>query len=160
MTYAIIRDGVPVEVNGPFADKNGISHPRQVLRLWSDAELAAIDVYPVTDGTVPDGHVVTGSALEWDGEKVTRVFTSEPAPPPPVPETVSRFQARAALLQIGKLADAEAVVAQADAITQLAWAEAIEWKRTSPALNTLAEAIGLTQPEIDDLFRNAAQIEA
>ena len=82
MTYAIIRDGVPVEVNGPFADKNGISHPRQVLRLWSDAELAAIDVYPVTEGSVPDGHVVTGSTLTWDGTTVTRVFTSEPAPPP------------------------------------------------------------------------------
>jgi len=99
-----------------------------------------------------------GAGIGWTYEG--GAFIAPPAQPVPVPETVSRFQARAALLQIGKLADAEAVVAQADAITQLAWSEAIEWKRSSPALNGLAEAIGLTQPEIDDLFRAAAEIEA
>ena len=99
-----------------------------------------------------------GAGIGWTYEG--GAFIAPPAQPEPVPETVSRFQARAALLQIGKLADAEAVVAQADAITQLAWSEAIEWKRSSPALNGLAEAIGLTQPEIDDLFRAAAEIEA
>ena len=104
----------------------------------------------------------TYATLQWldDSPKPTEAELAALVLPAPVPQTVSRFQARAALLQIGKLADAEAVVAQADAITQLAWAEAIEWKRSSPALNGLAEAIGLTQPEIDDLFRAAAEIEA
>ena len=131
MMHAVVKNGVPEQIGRIFADATGTQHSRQVLSLWTAEELAAIDVYPVTDGPVPDGHVVTGSALEWGGGKVTRVFTSEPAPAPPVPETVSRFQARAAL-----------------------------WKRSSPALNGLAEAIGLTQPEIDDLFRAAAEIEA
>jgi hypothetical protein len=159
--HAIIRNNRPEQISGAFADNTGVQHSRDVLRLWTEAELAAIDVYPVTDEAVPDGHVVTGSSLHWDGQTVTRVFTSEPAPPPPVPEIVSRFQARAALMIAGKLADAEAAVAASnDPLTQLAWAEAVEWKRSSPALNGLAEAIGMTQADVDELFRTAASIEA
>jgi hypothetical protein len=161
MMHAILRSTGPEIVNGAFRDEQGISHPANVLTLWTAPALAAIGVYPVQDGPVPEGHVVTGSSLTWDGQTVTRVFTTEPAPPPPIPEIVSRFQARAALLYAGKLADAEAAVAASgDALTQLAWAEAVEWKRTSPALNALAAAIGMSSSEIDDLFRTAATIEA
>lgn len=81
---AIIRNNEPHQISGAFTDNAGINHPANVLTLWTPAELAAIDVYPVTDGLVPDGHVTTGWALEWDGETVTRVFTSEPAPVPSV----------------------------------------------------------------------------
>jgi hypothetical protein len=103
----------------------------------------------------------TYDTLQWldASPKPTEAELAALVLPPPVPEIVSRFQARAALMQIGKLAEAEAIVAQADAITQLAWAEAIEWKRSSPALNGLAEAMGLTQAGLDDLFRAAAEIE-
>jgi hypothetical protein len=159
--HAIVRNGTPEVVSGAFTDNAGTNHPGNVLTLWSSAELATIGVYPVTDEPVPEGHIVTGSSLHWDGQTVTRVFTTEPAPEPPVPEIVSRFQARAALMIAGKLADAEAAVAASgDPLTQLAWAEAVEWKRTSPALNALAGAIGMTQADVDELFRTAASIEA
>ena len=82
--HAVVKNGVPEQIGRIFADATGTQHSRQVLSLWTETELAAIDVYPITDGPVPDGHVVTGSALEWDGETVTRVFTSEPAPAPSV----------------------------------------------------------------------------
>jgi hypothetical protein len=87
---AIIRNGVPEQVFGSFTDNAGVKHPANVLTLWSDEELAAIDVYPVTDSTVPEGHVVTGSRLEWDGTAVTRVFTSAP---PSVEELARRLRA-------------------------------------------------------------------
>jgi hypothetical protein len=74
---AIIRNGQPEIVAGAFTDNHGTLHPANVLTLWSEAELAAIDVYPVTDEAVPEGHVVTGSSLHWDGQTVTRVFTSQ-----------------------------------------------------------------------------------
>lgn len=158
--HAIIRDGRPEIVKGAFTDNAGVKHPAHVLQFWTPEELSEIGVHPVMDAEIPQGHVATGSSLHWDGETVTQVFETEPAPPP-VPETVSRFQARAALLQAGRLGDAEAAVAKAsDPLLSLAWAEAIEWKRSSPALNALAEGIGMTQDEIDDLFRAAALIEA
>lgn len=80
--------------------------------------------------------------------------------PDPVPETISRFQARAALMQADLLATVEAAVAEADPLTQLAWAEAVEWQRSSPTINALGAALGLTEAQIDDLFRAAAAIQA
>jgi hypothetical protein len=82
--HAIIRASGPEAVAGSFTDEAGISHPGNVLALWTADELAVIGVYPVTDGAVPEGHVVIGSSLTWDGETVTRVFTTQPAPLPGV----------------------------------------------------------------------------
>lgn len=73
---------------------------------------------------------------------------------------VSRFQARAAMLQADLLAAVEAAVAAADPMTQLAWSDATEWRRTSPTIATLGAALGLTEAQLDDLFRAAALIEA
>ena len=73
---------------------------------------------------------------------------------------VSRFQARAALLQAGLLAQAEAAVASADAMTQIAWADAVEFRRNSPTIATLAGVLQLSPEDLDTLFRTAATIEA
>lgn len=72
----------------------------------------------------------------------------------------SKFQAKAALLQTGLLEGAEAVVAEADALTQIAWADAVEFRRNSPTIKVLAGKMGLTDAQVDDLFRRAMEIEA
>lgn len=98
-----------------------------------------------------------GPGWTWDGEGYAP--PAEPAPETkPVPPAISRFQARAALLQVGLLSAVEQAVSQADPLVRLAWAEAIEWRRDSAALNSIAAAIGLTEAEMDDLFRAAAAI--
>jgi hypothetical protein len=74
---------------------------------------------------------------------------------------VSRFQAKAALAQAGLLAQADAVVAASgNAVLQLAWTEANEFKRNSPGIAALAPALGLDSAGLDDLFRAAAGIVA
>lgn len=73
---------------------------------------------------------------------------------------VSRFQARAALLGAGLLEAANAAVAAADPIVQIAWADAQEFRRTSPTIAALGAALGLTEAQIDDLFAAAALITA
>jgi len=73
---------------------------------------------------------------------------------------VSRFQARAALHAAGLLGMVEAAVAQADPLARIAWADAVEFRRDSPTIAALAGAVGLTETQIDDLFRSAAQITA
>ena len=72
----------------------------------------------------------------------------------------SRFQAKAALHLSGLLPQVEAAIAQADPLTQMAWAEAIEYSRHSPAILALAGVLELTDEQVDDLFRTAMQIEA
>jgi hypothetical protein len=43
---------------------------------------------------------------------------------------------------------------------QSAWDEAIEFRRTSPTIAALAVALGMTETDIDTLFRAAMTIEA
>ncbi|MDO5606698.1 MAG: hypothetical protein Q4G25_16215 [Paracoccus sp. (in: a-proteobacteria)] len=87
---------------------------------------------------------------------------ADPPPPVPiVPAEVSRFQARAALMQAGLLADAEAAVAASgDQLVQLAWSESAVFPRNSPTIATLAPALGLTDEAIDQLFITASRISA
>lgn len=73
---------------------------------------------------------------------------------------VSRYQARAALMQAGLLQAAEAAVAAADDQLQLAWAEAVEWRRNSPAIAAIGAALALTPEQVDRLFAAAAEITA
>jgi hypothetical protein len=73
---------------------------------------------------------------------------------------VTPFQGRMALADAELLSDVEAAVAAADAKTQVAWEYALEWKRLSPMIATLGAALNLTDAEIDDLFKAAAEISA
>jgi len=72
----------------------------------------------------------------------------------------SRFQAKAALHLAGLLPQVEAAIAQADPVTQIAWAETVEYRRNSPTILALAGALELTDEQVDDLFRAAVQIQA
>jgi hypothetical protein len=78
-----------------------------------------------------------------------------------VPQTVTRRQAKQALLLAGKLASVQPAI---DAITdptqrammQLEWDESQEFQRQRPALLLLASAIGLDSAGHDQLYITAA----
>ena len=82
--------------------------------------------------------------------------------PPVVPQTVTRFQALAALHLAGHLPAVEAIMAapETDMMAKLAWANALSLERSSPLLNGLAGTLGLTSQDLDDLFTAAAGIAA
>ena len=73
---------------------------------------------------------------------------------------VSRFQAKAALLAAGLLDRAEELVAGADPFVQLAWNEAVEYRRDSPTIRALQGEMRLTDAQLDTLFIAASQIKA
>lgn len=85
-----------------------------------------------------------------------------PGPQPaPVPQVVSRFQAKEALRRVGLLPQADAIVAASgNATLQNAWESANEFRRDSPGINALAPALGLDSAGLDDLFRTAAGVVA
>ncbi|MGN7867793.1 hypothetical protein [Paracoccus sp. 22332] len=80
---------------------------------------------------------------------------------PPVPDVVSRFQARMALRNAGHFDAAEAAIRSSgnDLLIE-AWDSAVEFRRMSPSILTLGTALGLSKADIDNLFRAAAQITA
>jgi hypothetical protein len=79
-----------------------------------------------------------------------------------IPQTVSRFQARAALHLSGLLESVETLMQspETDMLARLAWQDAQEFKRQSPTVLAMASALGLTDAQIDELFIAAAGIEA
>lgn len=82
-------------------------------------------------------------------------------PPSDVPQIVSPLQAMLALKQANKLDDVEAYLndSTTDPIKKLAWEKAVEFKRESPLLLEIADAVGLGSSELDALFIAAASIE-
>jgi hypothetical protein len=72
---------------------------------------------------------------------------------------VSTLQADIALTQFGLLETVEAAVAASDSITQKAWNKALEFRRLSPLIIGLAESLGWTDAQLDELFEAAALIE-
>ena len=105
-----------------------------------------------------DADAVGGSVGDlWDGETVT--------PKPvmsPVPEVVSKFQAKASLLGVGHLDTVETIMADpaTPALARLAWTEAQEFRRDSPTVAMMSAALSLTSEQVDDLFRYAEKVLA
>lgn len=108
------------------------------------------------------------SVIDWStGQKVVRDADQDELPDEAtaVAEwraamTVSRFQAMAALLDADLLSQVNVALADAGPLAQLAWAEATEFRRNSPTIAGLASGLGLTDTQVDDLFRAAALITA
>lgn len=106
---------------------------------------------------------VATTLTDFSTGQTRTVKTMEPAPVAVqkiVPQVISRFQARAALMDAGILADVEIAVAGAGPLAQLAWAEAIEWRRDSHTISVISDALGLSDEDLDDLFIAAAGIVA
>ena len=76
----------------------------------------------------------------------------------PVPQQVTRRQAKLAMLGAGILSQVEAAVSQADAASQIEWAEAQAFERNHPLIASLASQLGLPEEQVDDLFRKAATL--
>jgi hypothetical protein len=84
------------------------------------------------------------------------------APPPQVPQVVSRFQARAVLHLTGFLEAAETFInaPETDMMIKLAWHDAQEFRRDSPMLSGVAQVLALTEADLDAMFIQASQITA
>lgn len=82
-----------------------------------------------------------------------------PPPAPPTPEvSVTPWQIREALNQLGMRAAAETYVAGADQRTKDAWEFAQEFKRNNPLLVGAGVALGKTEAEVDALFALAKSL--
>lgn len=75
--------------------------------------------------------------------------------PAPAPQSVTPLQARRALRQAG-LIDQVNAAAVTSPETKDAWEFASSVERSSVFVSALATALGLTDDQVDDLFRSAA----
>ena len=76
----------------------------------------------------------------------------------PVPQQVTMRQARLALLGAGLLDDVEAVITAAGREAQIQWEYASVVERSNPVIAIVQQQQGMTDAQIDDLFREAAKL--
>lgn len=121
----------------------------------------------ITDGIVTNVIVgqIEGSiecpptvSIGWlyDGE----TFTAPEPEPVPAPESVTRAQAKKALFGAGLLSLVQPAIDTIEdeserTVTQIDWDDAPDFRRSSPTIASLGAALGLTDSQIDDLFRTA-----
>ena len=129
-------------------------------------------MYKLTDSTnivrVADATYIPADPANTDFQQYLQWLaegnTPEPyiAPPPPIPATVTRFQALATLAAGGYLDTVHAYIdtLPRSNITRLAFENATDWERTSPTINALAQMLGLSDAQVDDLFVAASQVSA
>lgn len=120
-------------------------------------------ILAIIDGdeySVPDDMENRHRQMLADWEADGNTIAAYVAPPAPIPQIVSRFQARAALYGAGLLPSVETAIAAADPLVQMAWVDAQEFRRDSPTILAMAGALGLTDTQVDELFTAASQIQA
>ncbi len=76
-----------------------------------------------------------------------------------IPNEVTKFQGKSALLHFGLLKKTEDLILNSDEITKLAWADVVTFRRDSPLLLNIANALELTKKQIDDLFIYAETVK-
>lgn len=75
-----------------------------------------------------------------------------------IPQTVTVAQGGLALIESGLMEEVQAVIEtlREDPVTNAAllwaWDKATEWNRNSPSLTAVAQAAGMTEEQLDDLF--------
>jgi hypothetical protein len=142
---------------------------------WADRDHTVINVLVSFGGlgevpftasaqdTTPHGQEIWARAIAGEFGEVAP-YVAPPESEPEVPQTVTRAQGKAALIQAGLWPAVQAYVQGIADPTQQALAEValhdtLEWHRSSPFLGAAAAQLGLTDDDLDDLFRAAGTIE-
>lgn len=108
---------------------------------------------------------------EWGAPGLVEMTPAEvdahlnpPPEPEPVPYSVTRAQGKAALIMMGlwqSVLDYWASISDhvEKDLAGVALNDTTHWQRDSPFLNEAASALGLTQEQLDSLFKQAAEVE-
>jgi hypothetical protein len=116
------------------------------------------DQYAVYDGVIQDSNgnwMTSYVAVDYTAEEIAAKVEQWRSSASCTP-----FQGRVALSDAGLLANVETAIAAADEKTKVAWEYALEWKRLSPMIVTLATSLNLTDEQVDTLFKEAASVQA
>lgn len=134
-----------------LATPSGNFGPFNAIEVLSDRYRCDNTDYPFS--VVGQGDIVEADTIQWP---------EPPAPPVPVPQSVTMRQARLALHAAGLLSGVDAAIASleepAKTVAQIEWEYASTVERNAGLIPAMATALGMTEQQIDDLFIAAAQL--
>ena len=102
-------------------------------------------------------YIAINKTIVFDGEKVVVAYIYSDKPNV-VPQIVSPLQMRLALNRMGLRTTLDDYIKTLDQDTQDAWEYATEILRSNSIIINVAQALGKTDEEVDDLFRLAASL--
>lgn len=140
-----------------FAKLDASDLVTEVLVVNEDTQEAGAALLTAITGHPADRWVMVtvatgnpGAGQRWDGT----VFLTPP------PETVTMFQLRAALMETDRFTAVDNAVHALGGVALQAWEYAHEVNRKGTLVRQVATGLGVTDAELDDLFRRAAAISA
>lgn len=133
------------------------------IETTPDAVVTPTGIYPFRAGVTGTATVESLPAdfspalYVWRGGALVRL-PDPPAPPAPVPEAITPLQARRALRAADLLDAVNAWIATQSDDAQEAWEYCIEVRRDDALIAGAQAALGLTDEQVDDLFRAGAAL--
>jgi hypothetical protein len=156
MKYAILGPQDSISRVRDTAPPAGVRHvevtDEQAAAIAGLTRPIWLDGQPTTRADV----LATGDRVRWDADlgKLVRFTPPPPAPPAAVP----LWAFRQVLIEEGLLASVQAAVAQSATLTNfLEYGNFVD--RASPALASLATALGKTPADVDAMFRRAGALK-
>ena len=155
MQYIEATTGLPVSFYA-------IRALHQQMSIPDGADLTDLGYAQLTETTPPTlqtGEYLTSGPAEQVGSEWHATWIINP---PPVPFSVSKFQAIEALAYFGYLETVETIMASPETPAQMkrAWTHATEFLRESPTVAALAGILGLDTDTLDALFVYAEGVVA
>jgi hypothetical protein len=98
------------------------------------------------------------AGCEIGGRWTGSAWEPKPIPPVPVPEAITPLQARRALRAAGLLEAVNGWITTQPAEAQEAWEYCVEVRRDDALIAGAQEGLGLTDEQVDDLFRAGAAL--
>jgi len=142
-------------VGAPVDD---VLYPLNIEQLWSDGELAAINLYRLVTPDVPAGKVVTGQSVENVNGLPTVVYTLADAPLP----DLAPYQFFSMLELSGKKAALDAFInalpAPANIVARAKLDRSLVFHRDNDLVLAAQQALGLTDQQLDTLWLQAAAL--
>lgn len=163
------RDHGPLDVIGKLFTQPTETTPAAELPGWhvnAPWPIVGWDAYKVTPTTprrVFSGQPTTFYTFGAEADFLLALETADLSPPAKVPDSVTRRQARQALLLAGLLDMVQPAIdaipnATTRAIVAIEWADSLHFERDRPTLIGLATALGMTSAQLDQLFITASKL--
>ena len=105
--------------------------------------------------SIPMGEIPYGKFAKY--ENGSWLFVDEKIYPIEVPNTITPLQAKLQLLELGLLDEVDTLVAT-DRKVQLYWEYALTIERNNEVLLLMANTLGLTSEQLDDMFIQASKL--
>lgn len=162
-TNVDVQTGIPVTIEPA---RNGPTLPAGCgfgFALESQYPTAAPTFYGQTDGPLDTPGILSViTKAQYDAAEAAEMEAREANKKPTVPDVVTMRQAKITLSRAGVLAGANAAIAamtgQPGEEARIEWEYATSLRRDHSLVKGIGVSLGLTEPEIDDLFVQAAQV--